>query len=84
MQCIVPLRIRNRGVGIVRNEEMDNIQITIPSRPLHGRSDEVSAQRIDLCALFQQVPTCSDMGIDRGPVEWCYILLVPVSCGGLA
>ena len=68
VQCIVSLRIRDIGISAVRDEELNDVNVSITSGPLHWSSDEVTTQGIDFSALFEEVSACGQLRVDRGPV----------------
>jgi hypothetical protein len=68
VQCIVSLRIRDIGIGAVCDEELDNVNVSIASGPLHWSSDEVATEGIDFGALFEEVSACRQLRVDCGPV----------------
>lgn len=80
MQCIVPLRVRDVGICAVCDEELNDVNVSITSGPLHWSSDEVTTEGIDFCALFEEVPACPQLRVDCGPVEGSDVLRVSVCC----
>jgi hypothetical protein len=80
VQCIVSLRIRDVGICAVSDEELNDVNVSITSGPLHWSSDEVTTERINFCALFEEVAACRQLRIDCGPVEGSNILGISVRC----
>lgn len=78
VQRIIPLRITDIWVGVVRNQQLDDVEVAVARSPLHGRSDEVATECIDLGACLQQVAAGGELGIDGSPVQRCNVLLVAV------
>ena len=68
VQGVVPLGIGYGGVGVVGNEQLDDVEIPVASGPLHRGSDKVTAEGVDICALLEEVAAYSDVGVDGGPV----------------
>lgn len=75
---VISLSIADIRVGAVGDEQLDDIEVTVAGCPLHGRRNEVAAERVDLCTLFEEVPARRDLGIDRSPVERGDVLFVAV------
>lgn len=69
VESIVTLRIRYIRIGVVGDQQLDDIEVSVACSPLHRCSDEITAERINLCALLQQVSTCGSLSIDRCPVK---------------
>jgi len=63
----------------VCDEELNDINVSITGGPLHGSSDEVTTQGVDLCALFEEVSTCRKLRVDGCPVEGGDVLGVSVN-----
>jgi hypothetical protein len=82
VEGIVALRIFDIRIGAMGNEQLDDIKVTITSRPLHGSSDEVSAEGIDFRALLEEVATRGDLGIDSCPVKGSDVLFIVVRGSG--
>lgn len=78
VQCIVSLRIRDVRICAVSDEELNDVDISIASGPLHWSSDQVTTEGINFCALFEEVSACRQLRVDCGPVEGGYILRVSV------
>jgi len=78
VEGIVALRVPDIGIGAMGNEQLDDIEVAITSRPLHGSSDEVAADGINFCALFEEVATRRDLSIDSCPMEGSDVLLIAV------
>jgi len=62
----------------VCDEELNDINVPIAGGPLHWSSNEVTTEGVDLCALFEEVPACCELRIDRCPVKGSDILRVSV------
>ena len=80
MQSVVTLRIRNIGIRAVGDEELNDINISVTSGPLHRSGDEVPAEGIDFSALFEEVSACGELRVDCCPVKGSDILRVSVRC----
>lgn len=78
MERVVALRVRNVWVGIMGNEQMDNIEVPVSCCPLHRRRNQVSSKRIDFRTLLQQIPTRRHLRIDRRPMQRGNVLLVAI------
>ena len=78
MQGVVSLRICNIGICAMCDEELNDINVSITGGPLHGGSDEVTTEGVDLCALFEEVPACRKLRVDGCPVKGSNILRVSV------
>ena len=78
MQGVVSLRICDIGICAVCDEELNDINVSIASGPLHGSSDEVTTEGVDLCALFEEVPACRKLRVDGCPVKGSNVLRVSV------
>ena len=83
VEGIVALRVPDIGIGAMGDEQLDDIEVTITSRPLHGSSDEVSAESINFRALLEEVATRGDLSIDSCPMKGGDVLLIAV-CGSRA
>ena len=64
------------------DEELNDINVSIASGPLHRSSNEVATKGVDLCALFEEVSACRKLRIDRCPVKGSDVLRVSVSRRG--
>lgn len=64
------------------DEELNDINVSIASSPLHWSSDEVTAEGIDFRALFEEVSACRLLRVDCSPVKGSNVLRVSVRrCG---
>lgn len=64
------------------DEELNNINVSVASGPLHRSSNEVATEGVDFCALFEEVPACRKLRIDRCPVKGGDVLRVSVGRRG--
>ena len=78
VEGIVALRVLGIWIGAMGDEQLDDIEVAITSRPLHGSSDEVSAEGVNFCALLEEVATRGDLSIDGCPMEGRDVLLIAV------
>ena len=78
VEGVVALRVLEIWIGAMGDEQLDDIEVAITSRPLHGSSDEVSAEGINFCALFEEVATRGDLSIDGRPMKGSDVLLIAV------
>jgi hypothetical protein len=60
------------------DEQLYDIEVAFAGRPLHGTSDEIAAEGIDLCALLEEVATCRELSVDGRPMKRRDVLLVAV------
>lgn len=82
MQGIVSLRICDVGICAVCDEELNDINVSVTSGPLHGSSNKIAAEGVNLCALFEEVPACRKLRVDGCPVKGGDILRVSVGRRG--
>ena len=78
VQRIVPLAVRDIGIGVVGDEELDDVEVPVSRGPLHGCGDEVSAERIDLGAVLEEEAAGCEVGVYGCPVQGCDVLVVAV------
>ena len=64
------------------DEELNNINVSVPSGPLHRGSNEITTEGVDLCTLFEEVPACRKLRIDCCPVKGSDVLRVSVGRRG--
>ena len=84
MQSVVSLRIGDVGICTVRDEELDDVNVSITGGPLHGSSNKVTTEGVDLRALFEEVSTRRKLRIDGCPVKGGDVLGVSVGRRGCA
>ena len=53
MQCVVTLSISDGGVGVMGDEELDDVEVSVACSPLHRCCDQISSKSIDFCPLFE-------------------------------
>lgn len=78
VQSVVALCVPDIRIGAVGYEQLDDIEIAITGRPLQGTSDEIAAESIDFCALFEEVATCGELSIDGCPVKGSDVFVIAV------
>jgi hypothetical protein len=78
VQGVVALCILDIRIGAMGYEQLNDIEIAITGRPLHGSSDEIATESIDFCALFEEVATCGELSVDGRPVEGSDVLVIAV------
>lgn len=78
MQCVVALRVLDIGIGAMGYEELNDIEVAITGRPLHGGSDKIATEGIDFCALFEEVATSGELSIDGRPMKGSDVLVIAV------
>jgi hypothetical protein len=59
-------------------EKLNDVEVAITSRPLHGSSDEIATEGIAFNALFEEVATCGELCIDGCPVKGSDVLVIAV------
>lgn len=64
------------------DEELNDVNVSIASGPLHRSSNEITTESVDFCALFEEVPACRKLRIDRCPVKGGDVLRVSVGRRG--
>jgi hypothetical protein len=84
VEGVVPLRVGDGGVRAVRDEELEDVEVAAAGGPLEGRSDEVTAEGVDVGAGVEQQAARGELGVDCGPVQWRDVLGVAVCCTGAA
>lgn len=52
VEGVVALCVSDIRVGAMGYKHLDDIEVAIAGSPLHWSSDEVTAESVDLCALF--------------------------------
>lgn len=82
MQGVVPLRICDVGICAMCDEELNDINVSVASGPLHGSSNEVTTESVDLRALFEEVSACRKLRVDGCPVKRGDVLRVSVGRRG--
>lgn len=78
MKSVVSLSVGDVWVGIVGDEELDDVEVAVACCPLHWGGDEISSKGVDFCALFEEVTTGGDLSVDGCPVEWSDVLFITV------
>jgi hypothetical protein len=78
VESVVALRVLDIGIGAMGYEQLNDVEVAITSRPLHGRSDEIATEGIDFSALFEEVATCGELRIDGCPVKGTDVLIIAV------
>lgn len=78
VEGVVALRVLDIWIGAMGDKQLDDIGVAITSCPLHGSSDEVSAERINFCALLEEVATRGELSIDSCPMKGSDVLLIAV------
>lgn len=68
VERIEALSICNVRVRSPREQQVDDIEMAIPSGPLQRRSLELAPDRINLGATVEQPATGADMRVDCCPV----------------
>ena len=66
------------------DEELNDVDISVTGGPLHGCCNEVTAESVDLSALFEEVAACRELRVDGCPVKGGDVLRVSVGCQGSA
>lgn len=75
---VVALRVFDIRIGAMGIEQLNDVEIAITSRPLHGRSDEITTEGIDFSALLEEVATCGELRIDGCPMKGSDVLVIAV------
>ncbi len=52
VECVITLGVGDGRVGILKNKELNDIQVSIPCSPLYRGSDKVSALCVNISTLF--------------------------------
>ena len=78
VEGVVALGVLDIRIGAMGYEQLNNVEVAITSRPLHGRSDEITTEGIDFSALFEEVATCGELRIDGCPVKRSDVLVIAV------
>ena len=78
VEGVVALCVLDIGIGAMGDEQLNDVEVAITSRPLHGRSDEITTEGIDFSALFEEVATCGELRIDSCPVKGSDVLVIAV------
>ena len=78
MVGVVALRILDIRIGAMGDEQLNDVEVAITSRPLHGRGDEITTEGIDFGALFEEVATSGELRIDGCPVKGSDVLVIAV------
>ena len=65
---IVALHVLDIGIGAMGYEQLNDVEVAITSRPLHGRSDEIATEGINFSAMFE-VAKSGELCIDGYPVK---------------
>ena len=68
----------------MRDEELDDVNVSITSGPLHGSSDEITTESVDLRALFEEVSARRQLRVDGCPMKGGDVLGVSVGRRGCA
>jgi len=68
----------------VRDEELNDVNVSVTSGPLHGSSNEVTTKSVDLRALFEEVAARRQLRVDGCPMEGGDVLGVSVGRRGCA
>ena len=66
------------------DEELDDIEVTIASSPLHGSGDEVAAQSVNFSALLEQITAGGYMCVNGRPMKRCDVLRITVCSSGFS
>jgi hypothetical protein len=78
VQGVVALCISDIRIGAMGYEQLNDIEVAITGRPLHGSSDEIATENIDFCALFEEVATGGELSVDGCPVKGGDVLVIAV------
>jgi hypothetical protein len=78
VEGVVALRILDIRIGAMGDEQLNDVEVAITSRPLHGRGDEITTEGIDFGALFEEVATSGELRIDGCPVKGSDVLVIAV------
>jgi hypothetical protein len=78
VEGVVPLRVLDIRIGAMGDEQLNDVEVAVTSRPLHGRSNEIATEGINLSALFEEVATCGELRIDGSPVKRSNVLVIAV------
>lgn len=78
VEGVVALRVLDIRIGAMGYEQLNDVEVAITSRPLHGGSDEIATEGIDFSALFEEVATCGELRIDGCPVKGSDVLVIAV------
>lgn len=78
VEGVVALGVLDIRIGAMGYEQLNNVEVAITGRPLHGRSDEITTEGIDFSALFEEVATCGELRIDGCPVKRSDVLVIAV------
>ena len=84
MERVVSLGVSDVRVGVVSDEQLNDIKVSVPRCPLHRRCDKVPSQRVDFSALFEEIAACGDLSVNGSPMQRGDILLVAISSLRLA
>ena len=68
----------------MRDEELNDVNVSITSSPLHWSRDEVTTESVNLRALFEKVSACRQLRVDGCPMEGGDVLGVSVGRRGCA
>ena len=78
VESVVALRVLDIRIGAMGYEKLNDIEVTITSRPLHGGSDKIATKGINFSALFEEVATSGELRIDGCPVKRSDALVIAV------
>jgi hypothetical protein len=78
VQSVVSLCVGDRRIRIVRNKQLNDIQITVAGSPLHGSGNEVTSKCIYFRALLEEVAAGCGLSVNGGPVKRCDVLGITV------
>ena len=80
MERVVSLGVSDVRVGVVSDEQLNDIKVSVPRCPLHRRCDKVPSQRVDFSALFEEIAACGDLSVNGSPMQRGNVLFVAVGC----
>ena len=70
MKGIVPLSVGERWIRVMGYQQVYDIEVSVPCRPLQRSGMQITTNRVDVRALLYEIATGSKLSIDSCPVEW--------------
>jgi hypothetical protein len=82
VQAAVALYVEYAWVRALLEEQVDDVHEAVARGPVQGRGGQPPADRVDICALLDEVRACLSSVVDRSPVQWrdVFVVLVRRAC----
>jgi hypothetical protein len=76
MECVEALGVRDVGISPSGEQQMHDVEVTIPRRPLQRRRLELSSDRVHIGSVVEKPPAGANVSVDRCPMQRGHVLRV--------